>query len=479
MQDNKDIDFENVPLHESHEIEQENAYKYDVTSTDEQHTSYVTPGGMAGYTFTPPVRKPSRRRRVTIITAITVLLLLILGTMGAMFFGGMLLGIRLNFIGVEIDSDLSGSPAIGQMQFDEETQESGSEDSVASDKLNKTEPQHTSGATSAGENAMTAPEVVNRVAASVVEITTETVVSGSWVSSYVADGAGSGVIVSSDGFIVTNHHVVDGTDHIKVRLTDTTEFEAHLLATDSQNDLALLWIDAKDHPLTVAQMGCSADLVVGEDVLAIGNPLGSLGGTVTNGIISATARTLVIDGNTMTLLQTNAAVNPGNSGGGLFNMAGQLIGVVNAKCSDDDVEGLGFAIPVDTVYEIVSEMIDMTASYVDDLRQYGYVRGIVDSGLSLYDANTVQEAFYYFNARSKGVYVLESAYSEEIEYGDRIVSVNGRSVSTAAEVSALLSEMEVGDELTLELYRGGRSYEVSYKLREYVPEQFRDNVSFE
>ncbi len=469
MQDKKDIDFDR--LDEKHESE----YKYDVTSTDEQHTRYVTPEGSTGYTFTPPSRRPARRRRrFAVTTVITVSSLLAVLAMGVVFMGGMMLGVQLNYHGMEMNGDLSGLPAIGQMQYDE--------DATASDahaKLDKADAQNTSGITSAGNNAMSAPEVVSKVSASVVEITTEIKVSGNWVSSYVAGGAGSGVIISQDGYIVTNCHVVDGADQIKVRLTDGTEFSAHLLATDAQNDLALLWIDASDRTLTVAQMGCSADLAVGEGVLAIGNPLGSLGGTVTNGIISATARTLVIDGNTMTLLQTNAAVNPGNSGGGLFNMAGQLIGVVNAKCSDNDVEGLGFAIPVDTVYEIMTDMIGMTASYVDDLKQYGYVRGIVDSGLSLYDVTSMREAYFYFNAGSTGVYVLESSYSTEIEYGDRIVSVNGTAISSVDEVSALLGEMQVGDTITLVVRRSGRNIEVSYMLREYVPEELRDNVSFE
>ena len=473
MQDHNDIDFENGTSQQREQTE----YEYDVTSTNEQHTGYVTPKGQTGYTFTPGVPKPRRKRRVAMITVITVAALLFLASMGAMFAGGMLLGIKINYMGVEMDGALSGQPAIGQMQYGEDAQSPGS--STASDKLEKADAQNTSGLTSAGENAMSAPRVVSAVSASVVEITTETAVSGSWVSSYVAAGAGSGVIISEDGYIVTNHHVVDGTDNIKVRLTGGTEFDAYLLASDSQNDLALLWINAENYPLTVAQMGCSADLVVGEEVLAIGNPLGSLGGTVTNGIISATARTLNINGNTMTLLQTNAAVNPGNSGGGLFNMAGQLVGVVNAKCSDDDVEGLGFAIPVDTVYEIVTEMIDLTAGHVEDLREYGYVRGIVDSGLSLYDAISAQEAFYYFGARTKGVYVLESAYSTDIEYGDRIVSVNGVEVNSAAEVSQLLGLMQVGDTLTLVVRRSGWDYEVSYVLREYVPEGLQNNVTFE
>lgn len=466
MQNKQDIDFD------KNGSTKQKFQGYDVTSTDETHTGYITPNGGVGYTFTPPTQKPVRKRRFALITMITAFVLMLVVIMTSVFMGGMLLGIRLNYMGVVMDGDLSGSPAIGQMKYQDERQ-----DSVAASKLDKA--QNVSGTTSAGEHAMSAPQVISQVSASVVEITTETIINGNWVSSYVSEGAGSGVIVSADGYIVTNHHVVDGADQITVRLTDGTEFDAHLLASDQSNDLALIWINAGEHALTVAQMGCSADLVVGEDVLAIGNPLGSLGGTVTDGIISATARTLVIDGNTMTLLQTNAAVNPGNSGGGLFNMAGQLIGVVNAKCSDDDVEGLGFAIPVDTVYEVVYEMIDLTAPYVDDLREFGYVRGIVDSGLSLYDVSSVREAFYYFNAGSTGVYVLESAYSDEIEYGDRIVSVEGIEVSTAAEVTALLSQMQVGDTITLILQRGGRDYEVSFVLQEYVPEQYRNNVTFE
>lgn len=463
MQDHKDIDFENQDINQ----ENESTYKYDVTSTDEHHTRYKTPDGGTGYSFTPQqgMHKKPRKRYAAIITAATVSLLVMTLIMLAVFAGGMMLGLKLHYFGVQVDSVLQGEPAIGQIQYQENAQ-----NSAASSKLEKAPAQNISGVTSAGDLVMSAPEVVSMVSASVVEITTETVSGGSWVSSYIESGAGSGVIISEDGYIITNHHVVDGTDQIKVRLTDGTEFKAYLLASDQSNDLALLWINAGTYPLTVAQMGCSADLVVGEDVLAIGNPLGSLGGTVTDGIISATARKLVINGSTMTLLQTNAAVNPGNSGGGLFNMAGQLIGVVNAKCSDDDVEGLGFAIPVDTVYEIATEMIDMSAGFVEDLKNYGYVRGIVDSGLSLYDVTTIQEAFYYFNARSTGVYVLESAYSGEIEYGDRIVSVNGTEVMTVAEVSDLLGQMEVGDTLTLVLRRGGRDFTVSYMLREYVPD---------
>ena len=240
--------------------------------------------------------------------------------------------------------------------------------------------------------------VVYRVADSVVEITTETIVKSGRIGQYVTSGAGSGVIVSAEGFIITNNHVISGADSIVVTLTDGTKYAATLIGTDEQSDIALLWIDAGSKQLTVATMGASFDTVVGEDVLAIGNPLGSLGGTVTEGIISATARQISIEGTDMTLLQISAPINPGNSGGGLFNMAGELIGIVNAKCSSDDVEGLGFAIPIDTAYDIICE-----------LYRYGYVRGRVTTGLTLVDVSSVNPALRYFNSTYTGVYVYESS----------------------------------------------------------------------
>ena len=218
--------------------------------------------------------------------------------------------------------------------------------------------------TSADVNGADVATVVSRVAASVVEIRTETATNSSWVGQYVVTGAGSGVIVSKEGYIVTNNHVVEGADNIIVRMTDGQEYPAYLVGADADTDIAVLWIDPKGVQLSVATLGSSFDLVVGEDIIAIGNPLGSLGGTVTDGIISATARNITIDGNPMQLLPISAPINPGNSGGGLFNRAGQLVGVVNAKCASEEVEGLGFAIPIDTAYDIIVELI-----------QHRYVRG--------------------------------------------------------------------------------------------------------
>ena len=309
-----------------------------------------------------------------------------------------------------------------------------------------------------GDDMLTIPDVVALVRDSVVEIYTEVPI---YNGRFVDSGAGSGVIYSKteDGktaYVVTNNHVISGADTITVRLTNGAKYVAKLCGTDASSDIAVLSIEVTEE-VTVAEMGSSRGLVVGESVIAIGNPLGELGGTVTNGIISALAREVEIDGQSMTLLQTNAAVNPGNSGGGLFNMKGELIGVVNAKSGGDSVENIGFAIPVDTAYDIVKELMT-----------YGYVTGRVDSGLTLIDVTDTYSAWYY-GVNSLGVYVYESKYTDQIKSGDRIVSVNGTDVSTSADVKSALGECKVGDTIVVRISRGGRQSDVQLTLQEYVP----------
>ena len=312
--------------------------------------------------------------------------------------------------------------------------------------------------TSAGNSSLTVPTVVSRVAASVVEISTETLVQSDWIGQYITGGAGSGVIIAEEGYIITNHHVIDGADSIIVRLNDGTEFPAVLVGSDEQTDVAILWIDPGEYELTVATLGSSDDLVAGEDILAIGNPLGSLGGTVTEGIISATERQISVGGNEMTLLQVSAPINPGNSGGGLFNMAGELVGVVNAKMSSEEIEGLGFAIPVDTAYEIACELIE-----------YRYVRGRVTTGLTLVDVGSVQTAMYYFNSRRTGVYVYDSV-SDALKYGDLILSVNGTEITASEEISDVIRNAKVGDTVTFIVYRNKEEITVELVLMEQVPD---------
>ena len=309
-----------------------------------------------------------------------------------------------------------------------------------------------------GDETLTIPDVVALVKNSVVEIYTEI---PTYNGRFVDSGAGSGVVIgkSENGktaYIITNNHVISGAQTITVRFNNGEEFKAKLCGTDSNTDVAVVSIDAPEN-ITVAELGSSAGLVVGEGVVAIGNPLGELGGTVTNGIVSALAREVEIDGQAMTLLQTNAAVNPGNSGGGLFNMKGELIGVVNAKSGGDNVENIGFAIPIDTAYDIACELIT-----------HGYVTGRVDLGLSLVDVTDTYTAWYY-GVSSLGVYVYESKYSTEIEAGDRIVSVNGTDVATSADIKSIISECNVGDVVTVRISRRGKQTDIQLTLREYVP----------
>lgn len=345
---------------------------------------------------------------------------------------------------------------------DESVKDSDSQSPSESANIIKTESPALNEAAGTVGKLMTKTQVAALVKDSVVEISTEQVVKGHSFMQYVQSGAGSGVIISDDGMVITNNHVINGASKITVRLTNGNEYVAELIGTDASSDIAIIKIKAEEK-LTVATLGSSANLSLAEDVLVIGNPLGELGGTVTDGIVSALAREITIDGENMTLIQTNAAVNPGNSGGGMFNLYGELVGIVNAKSSGEDVEGLGFAIPIDTAYSIVLQLLD-----------YGYVRGRVDHGLELIDINDLFTAASY-RVSALGVYVYESKYTDDIKNGDRIASVNGIEVSTSAKVKEALYGCEVGDTVDITVVRGGKLINVKLTLHEYVPET---DVSF-
>ena len=319
--------------------------------------------------------------------------------------------------------------------------------------------------TSTEENGgdLTLAQVSAMVSDTVVEITTEFVNTSSWFQ-YVSTCAGSGVILSQDGYVITNNHVIcgdDGTtpaDTITVRLTNGEEYKAELIGTDSDSDIAVLKIEAAG--LTPAVCGNSDNLVVGEAVLAVGNPLGELGGTQTEGIISALDREIDVNGTTMTLLQTSAAVNHGNSGGELFNMRGELIGVVNAKSSGTGIEGLGFAIPINDALNVSEQLLE-----------YGYVRGKVAIGVSFYECTDALEARYY-GLPGYGVYVMEltKGYNENVlQILDRIISIDGKEISTFSDISSIVKEHSVGDVLKFQISRDGQIMEVDVTCYEKVP----------
>lgn len=319
-------------------------------------------------------------------------------------------------------------------------------------------------------DSMSTEDIVEKTGNSVIEITTESVTTGSYLRNYITQGAGSGVIISENGYIVTNNHVIDGASTIKVTTKDGKSYDATLVGSAApQLDIALIKIDATG--LTAATMGNSDELKVGEKAVAIGNPLGQLGGTVTEGIVSALNRDISVDGVTMNLLQTNAEINPGNSGGGLFDDHGNLIGIVVAKSAAEETEGLGFAIPVNDVSNVV-----------EDLTKYGYVKGVVDTGLSLLDISNTQTAMMY-GVNETGVYIQSvergsKAESAGFMRGDRIVSVDGTEISTSAEFEAAIKGKSVGDTVTVTVSRSGRTTDLKLILDEYTPDSANTSNGF-
>lgn len=308
---------------------------------------------------------------------------------------------------------------------------------------------------------MSTSDIVAATKNSVVEITTEIVKTGSFLQQYIESGAGSGVIISENGYIVTNNHVIEDASSITVTLADGTSYSAELVGTDADLDVALIKIDATG--LDPAEIGDSSATQAGDKAVVIGNPLGQLGGSVTQGIVSSVSRNVMIDGVSHNVMQVDASINPGNSGGGLFNGRGELVGIIIAKSVNESVEGIGFAIPINDVSDIL-----------EDLMNYGYVRGKVSLGMSFVDITNAQTAMMY-RVSELGCYVSSveinsNAANAGFQSGDRITSVNGTSVSTSSDIKTEISKMAVGDTVEFTVERNGRTGTLSLVLEEAVPE---------
>ena len=318
-------------------------------------------------------------------------------------------------------------------------------------------------AASSSGSSLTTEQVADLVSPSVVVITTEQVVYSQWSwygQNQVESGAGSGVIISSDGYILTCAHVVDGASTITVTIDDK-DYTATLVGEDTTSDIAVIKIDADG--LTPATVGNSDSLKVGQSVMAVGNPLGELGGTVTGGMISALNRSVTIQGsssvNTMSLIQMDASVSPGNSGGGLFNMNGELVGIVNAKSSSSDAEGLGFAIPINDAIKVAQELLEN-----------GYVTGRPYLGIT-YLAVTDAQTASQLGVNAYGVYVVEvvkggPAEKAGLQAGDRIVSVDGTEIASKDDLGTLMQEHAAGDTLSITIARDGQMQTVNVTLGE-------------
>lgn len=309
-----------------------------------------------------------------------------------------------------------------------------------------------------GESSgMTIAEIAAKASPSVVEVLTTVTESnyGMFGGTYTYSGAGSGVIIRSDGYIITNNHVVEDADSVLVTTYDGKEYEAEIVGTDAKSDIAVLKVEADD--LMAAVIGDSSKIQVGETAVVIGNPLGTLGGTVTDGIISATSREIILNNQAMNLIQTNAAINNGNSGGGLFDGNGNLIGIVNMKDSGmtsngATIEGLGFAIPVNTAMEVAEQLIE---------------NGIVTdrATLGVYLSELARDSGKY----TAGLYITDIVSGSGAEQAglkpyDKIIGADDTEISTYADLSTFLSRKKVGDTISLRIIRDEEEMTVNVTL---------------
>lgn len=367
----------------------------------------------------------------------------------ALFAALLLFSICMGMIMInKLDGKLSGKSSIDSLIFSTPTEETPS---------NTTQSPSQTPSTQNGEFGSIS-EVVYSVKDSVVEIkttfnsTSASAGSGVVIGSYKVDGIDAGY------YIVTNAHVIQDEDgntssNIKIRTTDGKEYAVSgVRGTDSYGDIAVLMVNTKDS-LTGARFGNSNSLVLGQEVIAIGNPLGELGGSISNGIISALDREIEIDGNIYNLLQTNAAINAGNSGGGLFNMKGELIGIVNAKSSGLGIEGIGFAIPSNDAKAIVEDIIE-----------FGYAKGRPFLGVTV---STVSDRF----SSNTYVYVHDvmAGYNENnLQVQDIILSMNDVDIHSHNDYRSVLSRTKPGDTIQAEIKRGNEYITVTITVYEKV-----------
>lgn len=309
--------------------------------------------------------------------------------------------------------------------------------------------------------SITLADVIDSVKSSVVEIQTEYIVHSHFNA--IKSGAGSGVIVgthSNDdkviGYnIITNAHVIQGANantvasRIRIILNDGSTYNAEIVGIDTFSDIAILRIKEDKKELVCASFATANSVRVGDSVFAIGNPLGELGGSVTTGIISALDREIEVDGNKMSLLQTDASINPGNSGGGLFDMSGRLVGIVNAKSYGTGIEGLGFAIPAQDASKVYSDIV-----------KDGFVRGRPHIGVVFAE---------YFDGTVR-VYMLEEGYNEDsLNVGDKITSIDGIEITSVSQISEIVREHKIGDTLTFLINRNKEEKTLTVRVMEHNP----------
>lgn len=309
----------------------------------------------------------------------------------------------------------------------------------------------------------TISEVAEAISPSVVEIFTEVTMNsyGFFGGTYTSQAAGSGVIISADGYIITNNHVLEDANSITVKTYDGTEYEASVIGTDSKSDIGVIKIEADN--LTPAVIGDSSLIKAGDTAIVVGNPLGTLGGSITHGIISSASREMIISNESMELIQTDATINSGNSGGGLFDGNGNLIGIVNAKDSGTTssgalIEGIGFAIPINYAMDVASEL--MTYGKVTNRPMLGVYIQTLQQDTQKYKAGVyIQDVMTGGGADKAGLKAL-----------DRIVSVDGENIASYSDLSIVLRDKKVGDSVKVVVERDGEEMSFDVTLTGSVEE---------
>lgn len=292
------------------------------------------------------------------------------------------------------------------------------------------------------------------------------------VSNGSSTGSGTGFIISEEGYIVTNYHVVSGANKYVVTLYDNSSYDATLVGYEDSNDLAILKIDAKRKIRSVVYGG-SSELEVGDPVYVIGNPLGDLTYTLTDGIVSALNRLIATDDMTViNMFQTNAAINSGNSGGPVFDEHGYVVGIACAKYASSSIEGLSFCIPIDDVRSMIDEIINI-----------GYVSGKACLGVSVCDKEIVSYGFIQAYRSIEGAKIVaigagSAAEKYGLQTGDIITAIGVESVTTVSALKTILSNYRSGDVTIVKFIRNGAEMSVSLILDEYEPHEPRTNYSY-
>ncbi len=314
------------------------------------------------------------------------------------------------------------------------------------------------------EGELSTTQIAQKAGPSVVGITSKVQASLGFFGSSIAESTGSGVILSNDGYIVTNNHVVDGSVGVTVQLSSGNVYDAEIIGTDEQTDLAVIKINANE-PLTAASLGDSSKLEIGEKAVAIGNPMGlEFFGSVTEGVISGLNRTITVENRTMNVIQTDAAINSGNSGGALVNGRGEVIGINAVKISSSTAEGMGFAIPISEAEPIIADLIE-----------YGYVKGRPVIGITTRDITDYVSSTQGVPVGVQIWVVQEGsgAAAAGLEQGDIILKADDTKVETYEDLNKVKDTHKAGEVIKLEVYkyRTGQTVTVDVPLSEQTPEK--------